>query len=717
MTTIAQLPPASSVGAGDLLPLSQGGTLCAASVDLLLAGTQPALAVPGGALLGRVSIGAGGPEPVALGVGLALGAGTLAADGLDHGAFPVLGTLSMAEELVVSTAGAPGLLPVAALRGVFAAGTGVTIDTGGTIGVTVSELAGPAGPQGGAGPVGPQGPQGPQGPAGAGLAGPAAGTAASAVGTADYVALWQNGALAWLPYGQFLGGQTIDELAAAGPALDSDEMLVAQGGGVLAAQSFSGLWSYVANKLPSALAPVMELTGDTLLDATAHNNRLLVASAPLTLSASFPSLGAGFGCTVINLSAGPVVMGAGIQSGSGAASLPPGASAVLYGLSYSGGSLVWWSGTGGAAPAITVNTINAPAPGAGFVVAGGIFNDAPAALDYSADGGATWSTAPGTVMTANAYSFTAPGLGAGTYAVRVRDHGNPAVLGVSNSFTIAAPTIALGALPGTVASGMVVNVTGSVSPAGSAVVAGLSASATTAPASWVNAVVAGAGWTANLTPATVGSWYVWARQEADVAVAVVSAALSAVAATLTVSAPGTGMAGAGLSVTGTVSPAADAVTMALATQNGTAPASGWVAATNSGGAFAATLTPSAAGTYYVWAQDAATGLYAVSGAVAMAAGSVTYGINNPGGSYVHGVGTIALGGGVSPAQPVPTQVALSASGTVAPAAGWQAASNINNNAMWAVNYPAPATPGAYYVWVETASGQDGVVSSFTLTVN
>ncbi len=718
MTTIVQLPPASSVGAGDLLPLSQAGTLCAATVAQLVAGTQPALTVPSGELLGRVSLGAGGPEPIAVGTGLALGAGTLAADGLDHGGFPVLAALSLAEEVVVNAEGAPGLLPVTALRGVFAAGNGVTIDAAGTIGVTVSELTGPAGPPGPAGAVGPQGPQGMPGPAGPGLAGAAAGGAANAVGAADYVALWQNGALAWIPYRQFLGGQSIDELAAAGPALDSDELLVAQGGGVLAAQSFGGLWSYVENKLPGALAPVVELTGDTVLDATAHNNRLLVVSAPLTLSASFASLGAGFGCTVINLSAGAVTMGAGIRSGSGAVSLAPGASAMLYGLSYSGGSLVWWNGLGASTPAITVNSINAPAPGAGFVVGGGIFNDAPAALDYSVDGGATWSAAPSPVITANAYSFTAGGLSAGTYAVRVRDHGNPAVLAVSNAFSITAPAIALGALPVTVTSGNVLSVVGSVSPAGSAVVAGLSASATTPPVNWVNAVVMGAGWTANLTPLAAGMCYVWARQEADAAVVAVSAALSVVTATLTVSAPATGVAGAVLSVTGTVSPTADAVTVALATQNTTAPGSGWVAATTSGGAFAVSLTPGTAGSYYVWAQDAATGLFAVSGAIVVAASaSVSYGINNPGGSYVHGVGTIALSGGVSPAQAAPTQVALSVSGSVAPVSGWQAASNVDNNAMWTVYYPTPALPGSYYVWVETASGQDMAVSSFTLTVS
>jgi hypothetical protein len=330
----------------------------------------------------------------------------------------------------------------------------------------------------------------------------------------------------------------------------------------------------------------------------------------------------------------------------------------------------------------------------------------------------TWVAAVSPVISSNAYSFTAAGLAAGTYALRVRDHGNVAVIGVSNSFVITAPTISLGALPVTVASGNVFAVSGTVSPSGSAVVVGLSASASTAPTAWVNAVVSGGTWAANLTPAAVGTYYVWAQQQADTAVSVVSAALNVVAATLTVTAPGAGLAGAGLGVSGTVSPAADAVKVALSTQNTIAPSSGWTSATNSGGNFATSVTPGAAGTYYVWAQDNVTGLYAVSGAVSIAASAgVTYGVNNPGGSYVHGVSTIALNGAVTPAQAVPTRVALSTSNSAAPGSGWQAASNIYGNAMWALYYPTPAVPGAYYVWVETTAGQYAAVSSFTLTVS
>jgi len=714
MTTIAQLPAVSSVGAGDLLPLSQAGQLYSVSVFQLTAGLQTQITLPSGDLLGRSSIGAGAPEGIALGAGLGMTGGALAANGGDHAGFPLQTAMTLSDELVISASGAPGLLPVTALRGLFSAGEGVSIDANGVIGVTVSAIAGPVGP---AGPAGPQGPAGATGPVGPGLSCPAAGNSASSVGASDYVALWQNGALAWMPYGQFLGGQTIDELPAAGPVADGDELLVAQVGNTLSVQSFGAVWSYVQNKLPGVKPQVVELTANTVLDTTDHNNRVLVASAPITLSANFANMGSGFSCTLINLAAGPVSMGTGITSGSGSTTLPPGAAAELLGLSYSGGSLVWWSGVVPNAPTITVGSISPPVLNASFTVNGGIFNDAPTALDYSTDGGGTWVAVPNPVITANAYSFTAEGLPAGSYALRVRDHNNTAIIGVSNSFTVAAPTIALGSVPVSVMVNSAIALSGTVFPANSAVQVGLSASATTAPAAWVNAVTNNGTWMASLTPMVAGTYYVWAQQDTDTTVQAVSAAVNAVAATLSVSAPATGTAGTALAVTGSVSPVADAVNMVLDVQNTAAPSSGWVAATNVSGSLSASLTPGAAGTYYVWVQDPATGLTAVSTAITVAAApALAYGFNDPGGSYVHGVSTIPLNGSVTPAQNVATQVALSTSNTVVPTSGWQAASIIYSNSLWAIYYTTPAMAGTYYVWVQTTAGTDSAVSSFTVAV-
>jgi hypothetical protein len=717
MTTIAQLPAAASVGASDLLPLSQAGQLYSVSVSLLTGNLQPLLSVPTGDLLGRNSTGAGAPEAVSVGTGLALASGTLSADGADHAGFPVQSTMSLSDNIVINTAAAPGLLPVTALRGLFSAGAGVSIDDNGVVAVPVSSIAGPAGPQGPAGPTGATGPQGPAGATGPGLSAPAAGNSASSIGATDYVAIWQNGANAWMPYGQFLGGQTINQLPAAGPAADSDELLVAQGSDSLSVQSFASIWTYLQAKLPSYKTGIVELTTNTVLDGTSHNNRVLVASAPLTLTANFSNMGSGFACTLINLSAGSITMGTGISSGSGGTSLPPGAAASLTGISYSGGSLVWWSGIVPNAPTLTVGSIAAPAPGTPFNIAGGIFNDAPTALDYSTNGGTSWVGAPSPVITANAYSFTMPGLGSGTYSIQVRDHSNVAVIGVSNSFTIAAPEIAINALPASLSLNQAVAVSGTVSPGNNAVNVGISASATVAPTTWVAATVANGAWTVSLTPSSAGTIYIWAEQSSEASVQAVSPAISVIAASLTVNAPATGSAGTALAVSGSVTPAADSVNVQLSAQNTSAPTSGWTAAVNSAGSFTASLTPSAAGTYYAWAQDPATGLAKVSAAITVgAAPALTYSINNPGGTYAHGSGSILLNGSLSAGQTAPTQVALSTSNTVVPVTGWQTANYFSENTVFAVYVTIPATAGNYYVWIETTTGAGLTVSNFTIPV-
>jgi hypothetical protein len=717
MTTIAQLPAAATVGPGDLLPLSQAGQTYSVTVAQLTSNLQSLLSVPTGELLGRNSTGAGMPEAVTIGVGIALVGGTLTANGGDHAGFPVQAAMSLSDDLVIEVGGAPGLLPVTALRGLFSAGGGIAIDANGVIAVTESGIAGPAGPAGAIGAPGPAGPAGPAGATGQGLAAPAIDNSASTIAGTDYVAIWQNGANAWIPYGQLIGGQTINQLPAAAPASDGDTLLVAQGGNDLNVQSFGGLWTYLQSKLPSLKTSVVELTSNTVLDGTVHNDRLLIASQPLTLSANFSNMGSGFSCTLINLSAGSVTMGTGISSGSGGTSLPPGASTTLLGLTYSGGSLVWWSGIVSNAPTLTIASVVAPAPGAAFTITGGVFNDAPTALDYSVDGGVTWSAAPSPVITANAYSFLMPGLSAGTYTIHVRDQADPAVVATSNSFTIIAPTIAFASLPASVTLNAPVIVSGTVSPANSAVQVGYSTSGTAAPSAWVNAEVAAGIWSATITPAAGGTVYLWARQENAISVQAVSGAISVVTAALTVSAPTIGAAGTAISVTGVVTPAGDSVNVQLASQNGSVPGAGWTAASNTGGNFAAALTPATTGTYYAWAQDPTSGLTAVSGAIAVIAqSSVTYSFNNLGGSSVHGQGSVGVNGNISPPQAVETQVSLSLSNTVPPTSGWVAATVYDDNALWGLYYPTPATAGSYYIWVQTASGGSQAVSDFTMPV-
>jgi hypothetical protein len=182
--------------------------------------------------------------------------------------------------------------------------------------------------------------------------------------------------------------------------------------------------------------------------------------------------------------------------------------------------------------------------------------------------------------------------------------------------------------------------------------------------------------------------------------------------------PATATAGTAITITGTVSPIADVVNLQLSTQNTIAPTTGWNDSVNSNGSFSISLTPSAAGIVYAWAQDPISGVAAVSSAITVAAApSVVYTINNPGGTYTHGLGVIPLNGNVTPAQVIATQVALSSSNTVPPTSGWQAASNINANTLWAIYYITPNAAGNYYVWVETTAGTAQVVSNFTIAVS
>jgi hypothetical protein len=53
---------------------------------------------------------------------------------------------------------------------------------------------------------------------------------------------------------------------------------------------------------------------------------------------------------------------------------------------------------------------------------------------------------------------------------------------------------------------------------------------------------------------------------------------------------------------------------------------------------------------------------------------------------------------------------------VVPTSGWEAATALESNTIWAVYYSTPTTAGNYHVWAETTSGGSPAVSSFTVTV-
>jgi hypothetical protein len=331
MPTIVQLPSASQVTAADSLPISQAGVTHSVSVGTLLASMQPAVMTETGTLLGRVSLGAGGPEKIGVGLGLVITGGTLAASGADHASFPQETTLTPTDQVVVESSGNPRLLPLSLLRGLFSAGANVSINSAGTISASSS---------GGGG-----------GNAGQSAAYSITNLPAVATVTAtDLVAISQSGSDHTITYQNFLDGLTIDLAQPAVPATDSDTFWVAQGSSTMLRQTFAAIWSWLTPKLPSYKLPVVELTTNTTLDGIVHNGRILICSKPITLSPASLNMGSGFYCDVINPSSGVVTFAPGITTSSGVSTLPSGQSASLRVASYSGGTIVFATiagGTGG----------------------------------------------------------------------------------------------------------------------------------------------------------------------------------------------------------------------------------------------------------------------------------------------------------------------------------------------------------------------------------
>lgn len=81
MPTLEQLPQVVAANAPDLVLLDQNAEACVVSVATLLAPVQPRLTLASGVLLGRVSSGPGGPEPIGVGSGLAIQDGQLVLQG------------------------------------------------------------------------------------------------------------------------------------------------------------------------------------------------------------------------------------------------------------------------------------------------------------------------------------------------------------------------------------------------------------------------------------------------------------------------------------------------------------------------------------------------------------------------------------------------------------------------------------------------------------
>jgi hypothetical protein len=230
---------------------------------------------------------------------------------MDHSAFDVTSSLSLGSDLVISNQGVPMLMQATLLRGLFTAGRNVAIDPNGVISAV-----------GSASSIG-------------------ALNVVTELSSQDLVAVSQFGSNYAITYGNLLDGITIDEAQAAGAAEDSDITWVAQGGNVMARQTFAAIWVWIAGNLPTYKAPVIEINVNTNLDTTNHNARLLICSQPVTLTPLIPSMCSGFRCTVINASAGNVTLGSGFISSSGSLVLTPWQSATLSCATYSAGTIAF----------------------------------------------------------------------------------------------------------------------------------------------------------------------------------------------------------------------------------------------------------------------------------------------------------------------------------------------------------------------------------------
>ena len=317
MTTISQLPAADAVSSSDLIPISQGGLVHAVSVGSLLAQTQPAIMVNPPSLLGRISLGPGGPDSITVGNGLTLADGTLRADNFDLDSLSLRMEVSPSDQLIVTNSGTMQLAELGHIRSLFTAGPNIAIDeagvisASGTASVTPYRLSGLP-------PV-------------------------VSLTPGDLVGISQAGEDHTIPFVNLLDGLTIDLAQPAGSASDGDLFWVAQTGNVMVRQAFGAIWSWISGKLRTWKRPVIELSVNAVLDALSHNNAVLICSSPVLITAGTSDLGSGFSCTLINASPGQVTFSGNIVTSNGTNALGPNQSGVIHSFTYSGGATVFAS--------------------------------------------------------------------------------------------------------------------------------------------------------------------------------------------------------------------------------------------------------------------------------------------------------------------------------------------------------------------------------------
>lgn len=317
MPTISQLPSADSVSASDLIPISQGGSAHSVSVGALLAQTQPALIVAPPSILGRYSIGPGGPDVIAVGDGLTLNGGTLNSTSFSLASLPVQASLAPNDQIIVTNAGTSQLVGLDQIREIFTAGPNITIDTSGVISTSASSESA--------------------------TYSLTALSPVTTIGSEDLIGISQDGVDHAITYTNFLDGLTIDLASPATPASDSDTFWVGQTNNIMLRQSLGALWPWISDKLPSWKRPVIELDSDTTLDGAVHNNAILVCSSPISISAPTASIGSGFCCELINASAGAITFAANILTSNGSNGLSPSQCGSIQCVTYSVGTAVFAS--------------------------------------------------------------------------------------------------------------------------------------------------------------------------------------------------------------------------------------------------------------------------------------------------------------------------------------------------------------------------------------
>src|SRR6267154_919749 len=149
MPTIDELAPATAATDGDEFPVSQNSITRKITRAQVLAGVQAQLSIPGGTLLGRVTLGFGSPETIAIGNYLNLASGTLSALVAPYSiALSSVGLVPTATDLVplgqgggnVSVSYRTFLQGLAAISGVD--GTPLTVTpTGNTVSFRLADLA------------------------------------------------------------------------------------------------------------------------------------------------------------------------------------------------------------------------------------------------------------------------------------------------------------------------------------------------------------------------------------------------------------------------------------------------------------------------------------------------------------------------------------------------------------------------------------------------